>query len=56
MTKRYGWYIVGLLTIINFVNYVDRMVIAILVEPRRMAGFQREEQREVSPEPEVVNS
>ena len=35
MTRRYGWYVVGLLTVINFVNYVDRMVIATMYEDLR---------------------
>jgi MFS transporter, Spinster family, sphingosine-1-phosphate transporter len=40
MTRRYGWYVVGLLTVVNFVNYVDRMVIATMYDDlRREFGF-----------------
>jgi MFS transporter, Spinster family, sphingosine-1-phosphate transporter len=27
MTRRYAWYVLGLLTVVNLVNYVDRLVI-----------------------------
>src|SRR5262249_8448645 len=35
MTRRYGWYIVALLTAINFFNYVDRLVIVTMYEDLR---------------------
>ena len=39
-SRRYGWYVVGLLTAINFVNYLDRMVIITMFEDlRREFGF-----------------
>ncbi len=34
-TRRYGWYIVGLLTLINFVNYLDRMVVVTMYDDLR---------------------
>ena len=39
-SRRYGWYVVGLLTVINFVNYLDRMVVVTMYEDlRRVFGF-----------------
>jgi predicted MFS family arabinose efflux permease len=35
LTRRYAWYIVGLLTAINFFNYVDRMVIVTMYDDLR---------------------
>lgn len=35
MTRRYGWYVVALLTAINFFNYVDRLVIVTMYEDLR---------------------
>lgn len=40
----------------NAPTYEQMEKLAIIVEPRRMAGFQREQQREESPEPEIVNT
>jgi predicted MFS family arabinose efflux permease len=34
-TRRYGWYVVGLLTAINFVNYLDRMVVVTMYDDLR---------------------
>jgi MFS transporter, Spinster family, sphingosine-1-phosphate transporter len=34
-TRRYGWYVVGLLTLINFVNYLDRMVVVTMYDDLR---------------------
>lgn len=34
-SRRYAWYVLGLLTLINFVNYVDRMVIVAMYDPLR---------------------
>jgi MFS family permease len=33
VTRRYTWYAVGLLTLINVINYVDRNIIFVLFEP-----------------------
>jgi len=39
-SSRYGWYVVGLLTLINFVNYLDRMVVVTMYDDlRRVFGF-----------------
>ncbi|MET0344573.1 MAG: MFS transporter [Polyangiales bacterium] len=39
-TRRYGVYLVGLLTALNFVNYLDRMVVVTMYEDlRREFGF-----------------
>jgi MFS transporter, Spinster family, sphingosine-1-phosphate transporter len=39
-TRRYGWYVVGLLTVINFVNYLDRMVVVTMYDDlRQHFGF-----------------
>jgi len=35
ITRRYGWYVVGLLTAINFFNYVDRLVIVTMYDDLR---------------------
>jgi MFS family permease len=44
ISRRYGMYVVGLLTVINFVNYVDRMVIATMYDDlRRTFGFSNGE-------------
>jgi predicted MFS family arabinose efflux permease len=34
-SRRYAWYVLGLLTTINFINYVDRMVIVTMYEDLR---------------------
>jgi predicted MFS family arabinose efflux permease len=34
-SRRYGWYVVGLLTLINFVNYLDRMVVVTMYDDLR---------------------
>jgi len=39
-SRRYGQYVVGLLTLINFVNYLDRMVVVTMYDDlRRQFGF-----------------
>lgn len=39
-SRRYGWYVAGLLTLINFVNYLDRMVVVTMYDDlRRVFGF-----------------
>src|SRR5687767_8374676 len=39
-SRRYGWYVVGLLTLVNFVNYLDRMVVVTMYDDlRRVFGF-----------------
>lgn len=39
-SSRYGWYVVGLLTLVNFVNYLDRMVVVTMYDDlRRVFGF-----------------
>jgi predicted MFS family arabinose efflux permease len=35
VSRRYAWYVLGLLTTINFVNYVDRMVIVSMYDDLR---------------------
>jgi MFS transporter, Spinster family, sphingosine-1-phosphate transporter len=34
-SRYYGWYIVGLLTLINFINYLDRMVVVTMYDDLR---------------------
>ncbi|HTU64068.1 MAG TPA: MFS transporter, partial [Polyangiales bacterium] len=34
-SRYYGWYIVGLLTVINFINYLDRMVVVTMYDDLR---------------------
>jgi MFS transporter, Spinster family, sphingosine-1-phosphate transporter len=34
-SRNYGWYVVGLLTVVNFVNYLDRMVIVTMYDDLR---------------------
>jgi predicted MFS family arabinose efflux permease len=34
-SRAYGWYIVGLLTVVNFVNYLDRMVVVTMYDDLR---------------------
>jgi predicted MFS family arabinose efflux permease len=34
-SRSYGWYVVGLLTVINFVNYLDRMVVVTMYDDLR---------------------
>jgi MFS family permease len=42
--RRYAWYIVGLLTAINFLNYVDRMVIVTMYDDLRdRFGFSNDQ-------------
>ena len=39
-SRYYGWYIVGLLTVVNFVNYLDRMVVVTMYDDlRRIFNF-----------------
>ena len=43
-SRRYGWYVVGLLTVINFVNYLDRMVVVTMYDDlRRIFHFSNAE-------------
>lgn len=39
-SRTYGWYVVSLLTVVNFVNYLDRMVVVTMYDDlRRIFGF-----------------